>query len=442
MNLIHLEAQLVPSIPLGTRLRRAVTEVFSSPAAVFLLALIARFTVLNELFHAPLWGKFLRYNEQAHIAWALASGLGFSAPWPNTPIAPTAQQPPIYPLLLAGIFKLAGAYSYPSLWLAITINAVISAATAMLILKLGRRDFGSAAGILAAWVWSCWIYEATVSVRLWDSSLSVLLLMAGIWLWPRMRASPNLKIWLGFGALAGIAAQTNTTLLSVFLVFWLGLWIIYRNRSQSCTKALLVSVGACVLILLPWTIRNYRTFHRLMPVRDNFGLELWVGIEVGPSPKPVITRFFPLDFPLSNPAEYNRMGEIAFMDSRRQLAVQFIRDYPREYFHMVVVRCLRYWSEPRGSPWWIISALAWIGVISALAANRLEAWPYIVVLLVFPLVYYVTHTFPTYRHPMEPVILLPAAYAVTQAASKILGIWRSRQARHNQPNVPADGQPA
>ena len=120
-----------------------------------------------------------------------------------------------------------------------------------------------------------------MSIRLWESSLSALLLALGLWLLPKLAESLRLWFWLTFGALAGVAALTNTTLLSVFSFFWVWLWISYRRRELSCKKTLLASVAICALTVLPWTIRNYETFHRLIPMRDNFGLELWIGNHEG-----------------------------------------------------------------------------------------------------------------------------------------------------------------
>jgi hypothetical protein len=403
------------------RLGRAAGRVFSSPVAVFSLAVIARLRVLTELLPEHASQGFYRYNEPSHIAWALASGFGFSAPWPNTPIAPTAQQPPIYPMILAGIFKLAGAYSYLSLWIALGLNAILSAVTAVMILRIGRREFGSLTGIIAAWVWSCWLYEAAVAIRLWESTLAALLLMIGLLMLPKLAESLSPLRWLLFGTLVAVAALTNTTLLSIFPFFWLGLWIDYRRRGRSCARMLFASLAICALVLLPWTIRNYLAFHRLFPVRDNFGLELWVGVELGPGkPGAVITRLFPRDFPLSDPSEYNRLGEIAFMDSRSRMAMQYIRQNPREYLRLVAVRCFRFWSEPQGTPWLMISGLAWLGALLAILRKRLGALPYLIVLVSFPLVYYITHTFPTYRHPIEPVLLLLAAYAVVSLGSMVV----------------------
>jgi 4-amino-4-deoxy-L-arabinose transferase-like glycosyltransferase len=408
------------------RVRRwwnAVEKVLNSPTILFLVALLARLKALHQLLSIQA-GSVFPYDEELHIGWALASGLGFSAPWPHTVIAPTAQQPPIYPFLVAGVFKLAGAYSNPSVWLLLSLNAIISAFTAVLILRIGRRDFGRKTGALAAWVFACWVYEVTVSIRLWESTLAALLLMLGILLFPKMEYSRNIRPWLLFGTLTGVAGLTNTTLLAVLPPFWLCLWMMYRKRRESCSKALLISVTACVLVLVPWTMRNYQVFHRLIPIRDNFGLELWVGIELDSTPKPAVKRPFPLDFPLSNPSVYNRLGESAFMESRTRLAMEFIHENPLEYLRVVSVRCVRFWSQPENMLWPVISVLAWIGAFLALTKKRASALPYFIVLFAFPLVYYITHTFPTYRQPIEPVMLLLAAYAVTSAGHVVTTISR------------------
>jgi 4-amino-4-deoxy-L-arabinose transferase-like glycosyltransferase len=385
-------------------LRRTVLRIAESPGVVFLVALTIRVWVLSQLLPQKAWEYFYRYNEPSRIAWALVSGFGYSSPWPNTPLAPTAQQPPVYPLLVAGIFKLAGAYSYRSLWIAVGLNAIFSSLSAVMILRLGKRDFGSLAGILAAWVWACWMYEAAAAVRIWESSLSALLLMFALLMLPKLRA-PSLPLWLWFGFLAAVAVLTNTTLLSVFPFFWIGLWISYRQRGQSCRNLLVASVGIFILAQTPWTIRNYEVFHRLMPVRDNFGLELWIGNHEG------ATHQYDSDFPILDPSEYNRLGEIRFMESKRDIALQFIGQHPAEFLRLSARRCLRYWTEPYPVTWFLVSFMAWSGMILALQRKGLEALPYVIVLLMFPLVYYVTHAFPTYRHPTEPVMLLLAAYA-------------------------------
>jgi hypothetical protein len=396
------------------RVLRAVWMVVKSPIIVFLVAITARMWALSQLLPGQAWPDFYEHNEFARIAWAVVSGFGYSSPWAHTPLAPTAVEPPVYSFLLAGIFKLAGAYSYPSLRAAVGINAVFSAVTAVLILQIGKRDFGAGSGVLAAWVWSCWLYEAVVSVRLWESSLSALFLATALFLLPNLAESLRWPRWLLFGALAGIAALTNTTLLSLFPFFWLWLWMVYRRRGRSCSKLLLASIGVCLLALLPWTIRNCRTFHRLLPLRDNFGLELWIGNHEGA----LQAHQFPRDFPLIDPSEYNRLGEIRFMEAKRQIAARFIADNPTQFLRLSVLRAFRYWTAPQELIWLPLSLLAWLGAAAGLRRKGLDAAPYAAVLIVFPLIYYVTHTFSSYRHPTEPVMFLLAAYAMVAAVEQ------------------------
>ncbi len=388
----------------SARFFRPLLNLVSSPLTVFLVALAARLWVLFQLLPNNAWRYFYAYNEPSRIAWALVSGFGYSSPWPNTPLMPTAQQPPLYPLLLAVIFRLAGSYSDLSLWIAVILNAVFSALTAVLILQIGKRTFNTSTGVLAALVWSCWQYEAVVSIRLWESSLSALLLAVGLLLLPKLAASIQLWLWLVFGVLAGMAALTNTTLLSLFALFWMWLWLGCRRRGRSCNKQLSASVAICVLTVLPWTIRNYETFHRLVPMRDNLGLELWIGNHAGEA------RLNGEDF-LRMVVEYSRMGEMRFMDTKGQIAVEFIRQHPGAFLRLSGQRCFKFWSAPDGSVWILVSLLAWLGMIVAVWQKGLEAVPYAIVLVMFPLVYYVTHTGSTYRHPVEPVILMLAAYA-------------------------------
>ena len=71
--------------------------------------------------------------EAGRIARALVTGYGYSDPFANAFIAhtgPTAWLPPLYPLLVAGVFKVFGVYTHASAWVLFTINSVFSAATA------------------------------------------------------------------------------------------------------------------------------------------------------------------------------------------------------------------------------------------------------------------------------------------------------------------------
>lgn len=377
-----------------------VWRLVQSPAVIFLTAIVIRVWAASRILPGHAWDYFYQRNEAVHIAWAMATGHGFSSPWPNTPLLPTAQQPPIYPVLLAAIFKLFGVYSYRSLWVAIALNATFAALTAVLLLCIGKRAFSPQAATLAAWFWSCLPLEAAASIRLWESSLSALLLIILLSLLLRLKDSSQTSRWMIFGSLGGLAALTNTTLLALMPFFWLWLWYAYRRRRDSCTRVLWISVVFCVLVISPWIVRNYAVFHRLIPIRDNFGLELWVG------------NGHDTDFSILKVTEFNQLGEIPFMESKRQRAWQFIQAHPAEFLRAMARRSLRFWVAPDGSAWPWISLLAWAGLFLAVGRKRFDAAPFLIVMVVFPIIYYVTHSHVTYRYPIEPEILLLAAYTL------------------------------
>ena len=161
-------------------------------------------------------------------------------------------------------------------------------------------------------------------------------------------------------------------------------------------------------------MRNYARFHRFIPVRDNLGLELWIGNHQG------VTYLYDFSgFPLRDPAEYNRLGELRFMESRRAIALRFIRQHPRTFLRLSAERCFAYWTSPSPYLWLPFSLLAWLGVVVFYRRTGAKAVPFALVLVVFPVIYYVTHPWPTYRHPTEPVMLLGAAYAGVAFAKRL-----------------------
>ena len=84
--------------------------------------------------------------EPGNIAFALASGKGFSSPLRGES-GPTAGMPPVYPLLLSGRFRIFGTYTFPAYAAAAGLNVLFSAATCVPIYFAGKRIAGSKLGI-------------------------------------------------------------------------------------------------------------------------------------------------------------------------------------------------------------------------------------------------------------------------------------------------------
>src|ERR1017187_920437 len=131
--------------------------------------------------------------EAGRIARALLTGYGYSDPFANAFLAhtgPTAWLPPLYPLLLAGIFRLFGVYTHASAWVLFTLQFAFSAATALATYQIAARCFSRRVALWSAWIWALypaamqyavrWPWETTISTALFSFVLALSLRMRGV----------------------------------------------------------------------------------------------------------------------------------------------------------------------------------------------------------------------------------------------------------------------
>ena len=79
--------------------------------------------------------------EMGRVARSIALGQGFSNPYGGN-TGPTAWEPPLYPYLMAGVFKIFGIYTYASAWVLLTINSLFAALTTIPLFLIARKTFG------------------------------------------------------------------------------------------------------------------------------------------------------------------------------------------------------------------------------------------------------------------------------------------------------------
>src|SRR5262249_48508646 len=96
-------------------------------------------------------------GETGRIARSVAEGRGFSSPLrANT--GPTAWMTPLYPLLLAGVFKILGVYTKASALAMLSLDSLFSALTCIPVFLIARRSFGEPAARWAGWGWAFFPY--------------------------------------------------------------------------------------------------------------------------------------------------------------------------------------------------------------------------------------------------------------------------------------------
>ncbi len=362
--------------------------------------------------------------EMGRIARSLALGHGFANPF-LTDTGPTAWEAPLYPFLTAGIFKILGIYSRASALALLTINSVFSALTCMPIFLIAQRSFGWRVASWSAWFWAVFPYTMYWSIRwVWETSLSALLLATLFWLTLEIERSGTLRRWAVWGLLWGVAALTNPALIS-FLPF-AGIWLCYRLTRQRRRWLVPVAVSALIFwaVIGPWTIRNYEVFHRFIFIRDNAGAELRMGN--GPGAEGLWMWWLHPTTNVLQFQKYRQMGEIAYIHERKSAALEFIRQHPGRFLVLTLRRFVYYWDDtPNGSQHWVTnlarnslyltsSILAIWGLGLAIKRRKPARWLFAFLLLAYPVVYYLVFPHPRYRHPIEPELVILAAYLISE----------------------------
>jgi len=116
--------------------------------------------------------------EMGRVGRAVALGQGFSNPYGGN-TGPSAWEPPLYPYLIGGVFKIFGVYTYASAWVLLSINSLLAALTTIPVYLIAHRTFGARVALWSArawalnpyiWYWSIhWIWDTTFTCLLYTS---------------------------------------------------------------------------------------------------------------------------------------------------------------------------------------------------------------------------------------------------------------------------------
>jgi hypothetical protein len=375
-------------------------------------------------------------TETARIAVAVAGGHGFSSPF-RQPTGPSAWIPPVYPYLLAGIFLVCGGPGAAAYSVAVALNILVHAFTCVLLYRTAGEVFGARVGTYSAYALAGFplLFYPLVLLHvlggygglglfispnvIWYTHLSELAMVLLIWF------ALHPPHWAVFGATWGIAALLNPTLLVLAPAF-AGWQLRNRNDWRYVARVSLLAV----LCVAPWLTRNYLAFHQLVFIRDNFGTELRVGNVPGHN-----GRWDGEVHPDRSDYELGRLrelGEVEYNQASEREAVETIRAHSGEFFRNVAFRMGYWWagtpleSKRMGElryakylPQLMFSMLAFIGAARAMRGKNRKAFLFVAVMVLYPLIHYVTHTSESlmYQYPMQPEMLALATSAVSKRST-------------------------
>jgi hypothetical protein len=359
---------------------------------------------------------FSKAPDLGFLAESLNSGHGFSSPFGGS-TGSTAFLAPGYPVAVGLIFRLFGSYSFLSAGVLMALQILFAILNVAIIMHVARRLFGAPAANLAGAFWAVSLPIIWLPAVPWETGLSTLLLIGMLALALRCMDTRRMSLWILMGAYCGLAMLVNPSLMLALCTI-LG-WTVYQTRSVRPYGPLMCSL-VFLVVFAPWPIRNARVLHAFIPLRSNFGYELWQGNHAG------ATGIFDATLePLQNKGEYSKyasMGEVAYMRDKSALAKTYICAHPREFLNLSAKRVTLFWlgtgtNVTSGVVELHIVTTSLLGLLSLVALfrqRRSTAMLFLLPLLVFPLPYYITHPDFRFRLVLDPLLTILAAYGVTR----------------------------
>lgn len=250
---------------------------------LFALALALRLWVLFDFGSHHPQADAVVIDEAAYDAWARRIAAG---DWLGEGVF---FQEPLYPYLLGLLYRVFGA----DLFVARVAQAIVGAATAILILGLGRRIFGKGAGWCAAILWSVYRPALWFPTLLLKENLFAAVFAGLAWLLVASREQPSRGRWLGVGALAGAGALLRGNL--VPMLPFVALWPAARARFAARGRGkIAVSIACGVLGMAAWLVpvawRNAAVGGEFALTTSGAGTNLYGGNNLD-NPNGVATEF-------------------------------------------------------------------------------------------------------------------------------------------------------
>jgi len=429
------------------------TAVLTVIVVAVLLRLVSAFYQGNTVTDLP--GVFDQISYDG-LARRVIDGYGFSFAkdhWPATRAGePTAHWSYLYTAYLIAIYKLFGTNPL--------IARVIQAVTAgilqtILIWQIGTRLFNRTVGLVAAMLNAVYIYffyyagalitetfYITGILWIFDSALRLVAAQKTSW-----------KHWLELG----FAISTTVLLRQVFLIFlpFLFFWLWWNVKDLdtnwwkkklhwTALKGLSIATITLVILILPWTIRNYQAFGTFVLLNTNVGYAFFWGNH------PIYgTNFIPL-LPSSGPNSYYELipkellhlNEAELDKALLQRGIRFVVDDPIRILLLSASRTHEFFKFWPSSDSGLISNVSrmgsfgislpfmlyglWCALVSNWKSNTTyEKWG-IALLVFFVLGYTTIHLLSwaliRYRLPVDAVLLVFAALGIEKLASQYISL--------------------
>ena len=395
---------------------------------LFAAALIVRllFNIYVIGLDIPTQDTFSDWKEYDLVGLSLASGTGFTIYG-----MPYLIHPPGYPLFLGLLYLLFG-HSYAAVKVA---QSLLGALTCVIILLIGERVFTKRVGMVAAAIAAVYPHLVYYSGILMSETLFVFLSTVFLYALAMLREDLSPRRLALAGVVLGLASLTRPMLMFIPAVLFCWIWIEFRSTKRALVVMATIWLWMAIVIL-PWTIRNYVVTGSVIPIVATHWVTLYGANNLIILNNPDAIGGWVDPEPMSS--EAYRAAYVAFLS-------QMLFHRPFDLVKLAVHKLKRFWSlfpktqTPERDALINLLSYGWLlplFLVGMALAVRVPPTPWILYLWVayFCLLTLVMHGTTRYRLPVEPVIILFAAFTLERLWDRT-GLGQRLQDRRNRPSL-------
>lgn len=299
------------------------------------------------------------------LAREVVAGHGFTFPvdwWPLTRAGePTAHWSFLYTLYLAAVYGIFGPHP-----LVARVVQSLAAGVLLPLLTFGltRRVFGVSVGLLAAALSAGYAYFIYYAGALMTETFYIISILSALYLAIQIAERRSKSTWRW--VLLGLAVAAAGLFRQVFLLFVpaLACWLLWRARVNSkdagstagtmwaTCRGLAVTAAVVIVLIAPWTVRNYAAFGQFVPLNTNSGYAFFWGNN------PVYgTEFVPIlpdgVYQSLIPVELHGLNEAALDSALLGRGIGFVLDDSGRYVLLSLSRVkdyFQFWPSADSSP--------------------------------------------------------------------------------------------
>lgn len=222
-------------------------------------------------------------GEPYFIAQNIIKGLGFAYayPYPAPPaVVPsvTCYIPPLFVYFLTAVLKLGGTMVTIQV-----INLLFLQAASFTLYKFAKKFTSVGVALIAYTLISFYLPNWLLAAAVEPNALNLLLLALTVKLLYDTYQEPTTKRWLLLGLLSGAQTLVRPDMLlgAVCFAAWMLLSLHKRGMTSAAVRGVLQAAAVALLLIMPWTVRNYLAFHKFVLVSANSGYNFYLGNNPG-----------------------------------------------------------------------------------------------------------------------------------------------------------------